>query len=614
MAGFDKIVITTEGAKLAAKTMEGKILKFSQAKLGSGALADTSISTLKKRTALVTNVMSCDILKAKKTSDTQATISFLLKNTDAPSSFYFKELGIFAIDPDTKQEVLFAYANAGNNAEYINNSISELVQKHIDIVITIDNASNVSIVLDNTPIYVTEDELQDAIKEARDFVGKNYGIRRKVVDNSLSAWERIADNSGLVANATKNGDEVQNDFDSLYPWCEIKRCNLNATTGKVVAYEGEPGFETDGTNGEVMVKVPEFWYQRKIEGDYEYIYISDYARGDYEHSKEFFVGAYDLCITTEGETEKAHSKSGQIAAYNKTIAQFRTLAKAVGTGFQLIDYRYFILQLLYLVEYAHYNSQSMLGNGITGMRVADSDKALIAQNNTNRIIINATGGNQFIIGQMVCIGTSAAWNATVAKDRKITNIEDFSDGAITGKSITFDGAPVNIALNNVIWSSAQVTGQNDILGNKSGCLANDGKHAVSYRGIENIFGNVYKSIDGLNIKDRVAYICRNPASYICDKFDGDYKAIGYVNSTETDTYSKRLGYDENNKEVALPIEVGASSSTGTCDKYYSDAGNRVAFVGGYFLSGTSAGLFFWYLRSASSTSYWGSGARLLYQS
>ena len=458
MAGFDKIVITTEGAKLAAKTMEGKILKFSQAKLGSGALADTSISTLKKRTALVTNVMSCDILKAKKTSDTQATVSFLLKNIDAPSSFYFKELGIFAIDPDTKQEILFAYANAGNNAEYINNSISELVQKYIDIVITIDNASNVSIVLDNTPIYVTEHELQEAIKEARDFVGKNYGIRRKVVDNSLSAWERIADNIGLVANATKNGDEVQNDFDSLYPWCEIKRCNLNATTGKVVAYEGEPGFKTDGTNGEVMVKVPEFWYQRKIEGDYEYIYISDYARGDYEHSKEFFVGAYDLCIITEGETEKAHSRSGKIAAYNKTITQFRTLAKAVGTGFQLIDYHYFILQLLYLVEYAHYNSQSMLGNGITGMRISDTDKALIAQNNTNRIIINTAGGNQFIVGQMVCIGTSAIWNATVAKDRKITNIEDFSDGAITGKAITFDGAPVNIALNNVIWSSAQVTG------------------------------------------------------------------------------------------------------------------------------------------------------------
>lgn len=610
MAGFSSIKITKQGAILAAKTIIGKKLEFSHVEVGSG----TFTGDVKTKTSLTTKEMQCEIVKVKQTAETEATVTFLMKNTDAPRMFYFREIGLFAIDPDTKEKLLFAYSNAGDKAEYISNSISEKIEKYIDIIVTVDNASNVNITVDDTEIHVTEKELQDAIEEARDFVGKNYGVRRKIVDNTLSAWERVADGIGLVAKATKNGEAVQNDFDSLYPWSDIRRCNLDPATGKITAYEGEPDFITDGTNGEVMVKIPEFWYKRVVKGEYEYIYISDYARADYEHSKEFYVGAYDACLITDNTTDKLHSYSGKIPGYNKTIAQFRTAAKALGTGFQLIDYHYFLIQLLYLVEYAHYNSQSILGNGITGVRVSDADKALVAENNTNRIVINTSGGNSFLVGQIICIGTSAIWNASVAQDRKIIAIEDYNDGSIEGKAIKFDGEPVNIVLNNVIWASAQLTGQNDILENKSGCLINDSKHAVSYRGIENVFGNVYNSIDGLNIKDRLAYISRNPANYACDKFDGDYKAIGYVNADDTSSYSKKLGYDENNEEIALPIECGASSSTGTCDNYWSDAGNRVAFVGGHFNGGTYAGLFCWICYVASSNSNWHYGARLLYQS
>lgn len=80
-----------------------------------------------------------------------------------------------------------------------------------------------------------------------------------------------------------------------------------------------------------------------------------------------------------------------------------------------MNYHYFLLQMLYLVEYADYNSQSKLGNGIVGCRVSDADKALVAENNTNRIIINTSAANSFIVGQQVSIGTSSAWNWSVAK-------------------------------------------------------------------------------------------------------------------------------------------------------------------------------------------------------
>lgn len=608
--GFERVYITKQGALLAAKTLQGKKIEFDHAEIGSGNLSGNAVD----KTSLTTKVLECPIQKVEITEDTQAKVSFIFKNTDAKSAFYFREIGLFAIDPDTKAKVLYAYTNAGTTAEYINNSIAEKIEKHITINVIVDNASNVTITLDSSEIYVTEKDLENALQNAKLYSGKNYGIKRLITDNTLPTWTRIADAEGLTANATKNGTEVANDFDNLYPWSHIRKCNVDAATGQVLAYYGETGFQADGSNGEVMVKIPEFWWKRERLPDefgnvYEYIYIADYARAGYKKSEEFFVGAYIISTeTTEGDTIIAHSRSGAIPKYNTTKANFRNYAKALGEGWQLMDYHYFLLQMLYLVEYAHYNSQSMLGNGIVGFNTA---KALIAENNVNRIIVSSVGTGLWV-GKTICIGATDAWNSSVAADREITSIEDYNDGQVTGKAIHFNGDPVNIAVNNVIWGSAQKTGENDSLGNASGCLINDSYHSVNYRGIENIFGHMWQHIDGLNIKDYIAYICKDPASYENDKFDAPYEKIGYVNAETTDSYIKKLGLDEKHPEVALPTEIGASSSTGACDNYWCAEGNRIACVGGYFSNYWSiAGFFAWHCGSTSSSASWDCGARLL---
>lgn len=597
--GFEKVYITKQGALLAAKTLQGKKIQFDHAEIGSGSLTGNAAD----KTSLTTKVLECEISKVEITNDTQASVSFIFKNTDAKSAFNFREIGLFAIDPDTKAKVLYAYANAGTNAEYINNSIAEKIEKHIKINVVVDNSSNVTITLDSNEIYVTEKQLQDAITEAREFVGKNYGIRRKIVDNVVSKWERICDNIGLVANATKNGDDVQNDFDNLYPWSDIITYNYDTTNKKITAYIGEPGFAFDGSNGEVLTRIPEFWYKREVKGDYEYIYIADYNRAGYKHSKEFSVGRYGISVDADGV---AHSYSGTIPAYNKTISAFRTLAKAVGDEFCQMDTRYFILQLLYLVEYADYNSQSKLGRGVSEWF---NQKALLAENNVNRIIV--ANSNNMYVGRNVSIGATDAWNASVASERTITRIEEFANGSITGKAVYFDGAAVNIAVGNALWGIGQKSGQCDELGMKSGTLNNDGCHSMIYRGIENVFSNMWTAIDGLNIKDYVAYICDDPSQYASDKFVAPYKAIGYTNLKTTSVYPSKLGYDENNPEVALPTEENGSSGTGVCDYYWCGEGNKIAFVGGNFGNGASDGFFFWGLSAGSGSSYWAYGARLL---
>ncbi len=601
--GFEKVYITKQGALLAAKTLQGKKIEFDHAEVGSGNLSGNAVD----KTALTTKVLECPIQKVEITENTQAKVSFIFKNTDANNGFYFREIGLFAIDPDTKAKVLYAYTNAGTTAEYINNSIAEKIEKHISINVIVDNAQNVNITLDTNQIYVTEKEMREAIDEAISKKGNLYGIKRKVNDNTSPAWERIGDSIGLVAKATKNGETVQNDFDSRYPWSEIISYNYDVIKKKINAYYGDPTFKFDGTNGEVLTRIPEFYWKREIINGYEYIYIADYAIAGFNKSEEFSVGRYDACIDEDG---KLHSYSGYSPSTNKNITQHRDAAKLLSDEFCMIDYRYFMLQMLYLVEYANYNSQSQLGNGIIGIRYNANDKAIIAQERTNTIVI-ATN-DYFKVGQQIAIGTTVD-GVSICKDRTITKITEYSKDTTEGTAITFDGDPVNIAIGNIIHACAQKEGGCDSLGMKSGCLANDSQHAVIYRGIENIFGNVFNWIDGLNIQNYQAYICRNPKEYISDKFEVPYIKLGYVNCNEKDMYIKKLGFDEKNPDIALPIEIGggAGSSSGMCDFYYSSEGNRVALVGGYFGSGSLAGLWFWSCYCSSVTSGLFCGARLL---
>lgn len=601
--GFEKVYITKQGALLAAKTLQGKKIEFDHAEVGSGNLSGNAVD----KTALTTKVLECPIQKVEITENTQAKVSFIFKNTDANNGFYFREIGLFAIDPDTKAKVLYAYTNAGTTAEYINNSIAEKIEKHISINVIVDNAQNVNITLDTNQIYVTEKEMREAIDEAISKKGNLYGIKRKVNDNTSPAWERIGDSIGLVAKATKNGETVQNDFDSRYPWSEIISYNYDVIKKKINAYYGDPTFKFDGTNGEVLTRIPEFYWKREIINGYEYIYIADYAIAGFNKSEEFSVGRYDACIDEDG---KLHSYSGYSPSTNKNITQHRDAAKLLSDEFCMIDYRYFMLQMLYLVEYANYNSQSQLGNGIIGIRYNANDKAIIAQERTNTIVI-ATN-DYFKVGQQIAIGTTVD-GVSICKDRTITKITEYSKDTTEGTAITFDGDPVNIAIGNIIHACAQKEGGCDSLGMKSGCLANDSQHAVIYRGIENIFGNVFNWIDGLNIQNYQAYICRNPKEYISDKFEVPYIKLGYVNCNEKDMYIKKLGFDEKNPDIALPIEIGggAGSSSGMCDFYYSSEGNRVALVGGSFYHGSGAGLWYWPCSNSSVTSALDCGARLL---
>lgn len=443
------------------------------------------------------------------------------------------------------------------------------------------------------------EELEQDVDNIETLRGHIYGIRRKITNNTNTAWERIKDSVGLVANATKNGGTVINNFDNLAPWSEIKSCNYDIETGKVKAWFGDATFNFDGSNGDVYTYIPDIYLKIYQEDDYDYILISDIARSGFVKYDSFFIARYAGSVVDD----VLHSYSGLAPAHNKNISQFRTLAKALGGKFSLLDYRYFVLQMLYLVEYANYNSQSALGNGVMTQQQAT---ALIAETNTNRVVVSST---TLYVGRT--IGVGSAWASfSIATDRKVTRIEDYSNGGVTGKSIYFDGDPVNIDVGNVIWGCGQHSGQCDSLGMKSGCITNDGYHSVIYRGIENLFSNMWQFVDGITIQDRIAYICKDHSAYENSKITAPYKKLGYTNG-DTNGYVKNLGFDPDEPLFRFPVEIGGSSSSGTSDYYYQNTGTRLARGGGNFDFGAYGGLWCWVLNDGFSASSVSIGCRVL---
>lgn len=449
------------------------------------------------------------------------------------------------------------------------------------------------------------EELEADVDKIETTRGHVYGIRRKITNNSSSAWERLFDSVGKVANATKNGGTVQNDFDSLAPWSEIKSCNYDLTTKKINAWFGDANFQFDGSNGDVFTYYPKTYWKIYQENDYDYVLLADYPRAGFMEVDGFFIGRYNGSVVSN----VLHTYSGLVPTTSKTIGQFRTLANALGDKFSQLDWRYFVVQMIYLVEYANYNSQAMLGNGVQSRK---NVKAIVAENNTNRVIVGSASG--YYVGQIIRIGTSDT-GTQVADARKITAIESYDDGTVTGSAITFDGAAVNIAVDNFVCTMAQITGQCDTLGMKSGCLNNDGYHSMIYRGIENIFAHIWQWVDGINMISGKLYICKNHSLYASDTTE-NYKQLGY-NALGTEGYAKELDLDVDEPFFRFPKAVGGGSNSYLCDYYYNNAtsiaegAKRVARVGGSFNSGALDGLWSWSFNAGSSRADWNIGARVL---
>lgn len=195
---------------------------------------------------------------------------------------------------------------------------------------------------------------------------------------------------------------MSKDFNSMKPWGMLARCVVNPDHS--VAYFLHPensNLKADGTpvdweeveelGQNVMVQIPKFYYVKKwVEEQQAFIFgvtdkpvDTDYVNIDeWEVHPAFFrdrtkfcddqdanpvevdyryVGAFHGWVDGKG---RLRSLPGKLPTVSKTIGDFRNHAKNMGVGWSQFDYYLlYAIQMLYITEYGHPDSQTMIGRG-----------------------------------------------------------------------------------------------------------------------------------------------------------------------------------------------------------------------------------------------------------
>lgn len=244
-------------------------------------------------------------------------------------------------------------------------------------------------------------------------------------NQTQDTYERLGDAVGLdVTN--KGGDGVKtSDFDSVYPYSDMRLCNL-ADDGTVNAYYDDAGFEFDGSNGQVMVEIPKFYYKAELDTTTDRIFRRWISKFKIDESwkvapchvvggveKDFIYIGAKKAYNNGGTLE---SKSGVTPTVSQTIATFRSQAENRGAGWTQLGAMdvFMVWQFLFSIEYGTFKSQESLGQDWVDQSAA-----------TNTGSMDSYGEDSYGV---VSDGLSSASYRGI--ENPWGNVRDFVDGVI----------------------------------------------------------------------------------------------------------------------------------------------------------------------------------------
>lgn len=251
MSAFNMMALTTKGATLFAKAQTGIELHFTRVVMGDGELGGASPIDLN---TLVSPKVSLEITKLETLSGGKAVTGGVLNPSQVTTGFFWRELGIYAQDPD-QGEILYYYGNAGANASYIPaGGGSTITEKHIDVITIIGNASNVTATIDQSLVYATIQDLQSYAKKtdlASTTAGKGAftvgvktisGLTATNVQEALEQTFQFANNgkadiATVVGSPVSSGDTFTQIKTKLQTIKDTMAANLTAKGITAVATE-----------------------------------------------------------------------------------------------------------------------------------------------------------------------------------------------------------------------------------------------------------------------------------------------------------------------------------------------------------------------------------------
>lgn len=435
-------------------------------------------------------------------------------------------------------------------------------------------------------------EILSGVTDIRAYLGmiETEDVLGITMDYENKTCTRIAGAKNLTAGA---------DFDKFSMYGGRKRCNVS-DGGTINAYYGDEGYTEDGSNGQVMVYQPKFYYlvcpleYDRQETGYGYhlrkanYYISETQRAGFKLHPAFYdkngnevdyilMSAYEGCIydtsanaylkNDEQVMDASKDKFSSIAgarpasgvSQNLTRPNIEQMAKNRGEGWHSFGIKTASMeQLLMIVEMGMMNLQTAIGQGVVNLPwTTGSD--------TTSSYAGATGSTASLGN-----GTGRATETTTC------------EGGVATKNTA------------------------------------DGKTSICYRGVENFWGNIWKFAYGINFycevgKPFLGYVCKD-FNYAESKRTDNYENIGFALPSENG-YVSAMGYSTKYDWLFLPSEVKGNSSLPVGDYYYQNNtwdGYRVALLGGSWNYGSAAGGFCWRLHYGVGYRDRSIGGRLVY--
>ena len=432
---------------------------------------------------------------------------------------------------------------------------------------TIDTA------LDDTSTHLVQNGVvSSAIRDLQQLTGFDTDdVVGVCIDFENKTFTRLANAVGLSA-----GD----DFDQFTPFGGRRRCNLS-DAGSVNKYYGDTGYAEDGSQGQVMVWQPKFYYKvvpLKMVKNADTTGAKGYKlrKANYFISGSPHVGfkLHPAFIKPDGTERDGYF----IGAYEACIYD--------------VSASTYIMDDSQVMDNANDKLSSIAGNRPVSGLTQDFTRVKAEQMAQNR---------------------GSKWHGMYTQIAMAEFLLMFVEGA--GNLQTVFGQGVTGITDNSSYSCASYTGSTAGFGNKSGVASstNDytgaaqtaaNKVAFSYRGCENEWGNIWKFVYGMNIWGNGTmgggepYVCDNPANFAESQNSGNYVGAGFT-VANADGWIKAFAYPDSGKEafdwMLMPNEVGggADSNLPIGDYFYKTAnlnGYRIAQLGGGWTAGVSCGL------------------------
>ena len=227
---FGTLQTTKVGGNLLAKAQLGAPLVFTKIKAGNGNLGSQNPILL---TDLISPLYELQAERFKNLGNGKALVGTTFSNAIVQMGFYFRELGLFAIDPDLG-EILYCYGNAGNLAEYISSTSSgEVIEKKINIISVVTSVQDVQIELDESLIYSVKFHSHDGNDESK-IDAENVTFTDSSGDlQSTNVGDAIREVSGVVKDSIPLiEDAVMEKVDEHLLSAMPHRFNDNGTTYK----------------------------------------------------------------------------------------------------------------------------------------------------------------------------------------------------------------------------------------------------------------------------------------------------------------------------------------------------------------------------------------------